>query len=56
MSEMVRRTPRGANLGSAKPEKPGIGILTSGFGAEFDAIFAVCVLLGALWLLMSGYA
>ena len=30
--------------------------LTPGLGEGFDTAFAVCVLLGALWLLVSGYA
>jgi hypothetical protein len=36
--------------------KIGIKILTTRLGEGFDTAFAVCVLLGALWLLVSGYA
>ncbi len=56
MSAILRRTARDASPDSAKPDKAGIGIFASGLGGEFAAVFAVCVLLGALWLLVSGYA
>jgi hypothetical protein len=36
--------------------KIGTRILTTRLGEGFDTAFAVCVLLGALWLLVSGYA
>ena len=36
--------------------KIGITLLTTRIGEGFDTAFAVCVLLGALWLLVSGYA
>jgi hypothetical protein len=39
-----------------RAHKIGITLLTTRLGEGFDAAFAVCVLLGALWLLVSGYA
>jgi hypothetical protein len=33
-----------------------VKLLTARLGEGFDTTFAVCVLLGALWLLVSGYA
>ncbi len=36
--------------------KIGVKLLTARLGEGFDTAFAVCVLLGALWLLVSGYA
>ena len=39
-----------------RANKIGITLLTTRIGEGFDAAFAVCVLLGALWLLVSGYA
>jgi hypothetical protein len=39
-----------------RAHKIGIRILTTQLGEGFDTAFAVCVLLGALWLLVSGYA
>ena len=39
-----------------RAHKIGIRILTTRLGEGFDTAFAVCVLLGALWLLVSGYA
>ena len=55
MSATMQRTAGGATL-RAKPNKIGIKLLTTGLGAGFETAFAVCVLLGALWLLASGYA
>jgi hypothetical protein len=39
-----------------RANKIGIKIFTTRLGEGFDIAFAVCVLLGALWLLVSGYA
>jgi hypothetical protein len=39
-----------------RAHKIGIKILATRLGEGFDTAFAVCVLLGALWLLVSGYA
>jgi hypothetical protein len=36
--------------------KVGIRILATRLGEGFETAFAVCVLLGALWLLVSDYA
>ncbi len=41
---------------ASRAHKIGITILTTRLGESFDAAFALCVLLGALWLLISGYA
>ncbi len=56
MSALLRRTARGVSPDTAEPDKSGVGIFGSGLGGEYDAVFAACVLLGALWLLLSGYA
>ena len=39
-----------------RAHKIGIKILATRLGEGFDTAFAVCVLFGALWLLVSGYA
>jgi hypothetical protein len=39
-----------------RAHKVGVKLLTERLGEGFDTAFAVCVLLGALWLLVSGYA
>jgi hypothetical protein len=39
-----------------RASKIGIRLLTTRLGDGFDTAFALCVLLGALWLLVSGYA
>lgn len=54
MSATLQRAASGTVANRA--HKIGIKILTSRLGEGFDAAFAVCVLLGALWLLISGYA
>jgi hypothetical protein len=41
---------------ATRAHKIGIRIFTTRLGESFDTAFAVCVLLGALWLLASGYA
>jgi hypothetical protein len=56
MSATLQGAARGAAANGAKPNKTGINILSTGLGEGFEATFAVCVLLGALWLLLSGYA
>ncbi|HEY8624037.1 MAG TPA: hypothetical protein VIM74_09225 [Casimicrobiaceae bacterium] len=56
MSATMQCAARGAAADRAKPNKTGINISSGGLGEGFEAAFAVCVLLGALWLLVSGYA
>ena len=56
MSGTLQRAASGATTNRAKPNKIGIKLLTTGLGEGFETAFAVCVLLGALWLLASGYA
>ena len=40
----------------SRANKIGVKLLTTRLGEGFDTAFAICVLLGALWLLVSGYA
>jgi hypothetical protein len=54
MSAILQRADSGTTANRAN--KIGIKILTTRLGEGFDSAFAVCVLLGALWLLVSGYA
>jgi hypothetical protein len=54
MSAILERADGGTTANRAN--KIGIKILTTRLGEGFDTAFAVCVLLGALWLLVSGYA
>jgi hypothetical protein len=54
MSAILQRADSGTTANRAN--KIGIKILTTRLGEGFDTAFAVCVLLGALWLLVSGYA
>lgn len=56
MNALIRRSERGVSVDSAKPAKAGSGFFAIGLGSGLEAAFAVCVLLGALWLLISGYA
>ena len=56
MSGTLQRAVSGATTNRAKPNKIGIKLLTTALGEGFETAFAVCVLLGALWLLASGYA
>jgi hypothetical protein len=56
MNALMRRTARGVSVDSEKPAKAGTGFFAIGLGNGLEAAFAVCVLLGALWLLISGYA
>ena len=55
--QMIATLERAASATAANhAHKIGIRILTTRLGEGFDTAFAVCVLLGALWLLVSGYA
>ena len=55
--QMIATLQRAASATAAnRAHKIGIRILTTRLGEGFDTAFAVCVLLGALWLLVSGYA
>ncbi len=56
MNATLERAASGATANRPKPNKLGIKLLTTGLGEGFETAFAVCVLLGALWLLASGYA
>jgi hypothetical protein len=56
MNAILRRAANGATANREKPDNTGINIFGIGLGEGFGAAFAVCVLLGALWLLVSGYA
>jgi hypothetical protein len=55
MSEMLERV-TGASVDGAKPDWMDLRLLTSSLGEGAEFAFATCVLLGALWLLVSGYA
>jgi hypothetical protein len=55
MNAILRRAARGTNADREKPDKTGINLFGVGLGENFGAAFAVGVMLGALWLLMSGY-
>lgn len=54
MNATLRRGTREA-INREKPGKTGIMIFGAGLGEGFGAAFAVAVMLGALWLLLSGY-
>ena len=55
--QMLATLQRAASATAAnRAHKIGIKILATRLGEGFDTAFAVCVLLGALWLLVSGYA
>jgi hypothetical protein len=56
MNAILRRTARGASAHREKPTANGINLFGTGFSEGFGAAFAVCVMLVALWLLVSGYA
>ncbi len=54
MSATLQRA--AAATAANRPHKIVVKLLTGRLGEGFDTAFAVCVLLGALWLLVSGYA
>ena len=54
MSAILQRA--ASTTAANRANKIGIKIFTTRLGEGFDIAFAVCVLLGALWLLVSGYA
>ena len=55
--QMIATLQRAVSATAAdRAHKIGIKILATRLGEGFDTAFAVCVLLGALWLLVSGYA
>jgi hypothetical protein len=56
MSATLGRAISGATANRAKPDKIGNRTVTTGLGEGFEFAFAVFVLLGARWLLASGYA
>jgi hypothetical protein len=56
MNATLERPTGGAYANRAKPDKIGNRITTASLGEGFEFAFAVCVLLGAVWLLASGYA
>lgn len=55
MSTTLERATSGAAATRPKPDKFGNRTVTAGLGEGFEFAFAVFVLLGALWLLASGY-
>ena len=55
--QMIATLQRAASATAAsRAHKIGVKLLTTRLGEGFDTTFAMCVLLGALWLLVSGYA
>jgi len=55
--QMIATLQRAASVTVAnRAHKIGIKLMTTRVGEGFDTAFAICVLLGALWLLVSGYA
>jgi hypothetical protein len=56
MSATLQREARGATANRTTPNTISIKPFMTGLGEGFETAFAVCVLLGALWLLVSGYA
>ena len=55
MNAILRRAARGAGANREKPDNAGINLFGVGLGENFGAAFAIAVMLGALWLLVSGY-
>ena len=55
MSVILERV-TGASADGAKPDWMDLTLLTSSLGEGAEFAFAISVLLGALWLLVSGYA
>jgi hypothetical protein len=55
MNAILRRAARGAGANREKPEQTGTNLFGVGVGENFGAAFAISVMLGALWLLASGY-
>jgi hypothetical protein len=55
MNAILRRATRGETANRDKPGKAGMMILGANLGDGFEAAFAIGVMLGALWLLVSGY-
>ena len=56
MSATLERAASAASENRPKPSKIGIRMLTTGLGEGCEIVFAGCVWLGALWLLVFGYA
>jgi len=55
--QMIATLQRAASATAAsRTHKIAVKILMTRLGEGFDTAFAACVLLGALWLLVSGYA
>jgi hypothetical protein len=54
MNATLRRGTR-ETLNRDESNKTGITIFGAGLGEGFGAAFAIAVMLGALWLLLSGY-
>jgi hypothetical protein len=55
MNAILRRTARDETSNREKPSKTTMTILGASLGDGFEAAFAIGVMLGALWLLVSGY-
>ncbi len=56
MNAILRRNVSDRAAGNAKPDKSGVNFFGVGFGEGFEVAFAISVMLGALWLLVSGFA
>jgi len=60
MNAILRRAARGSSANRERPDNAGINLaginlFGVGLGENFGAAFAISVMLGALWLLVSGY-
>jgi hypothetical protein len=55
MNAILRRVARGNSANRERPDNAGINLFGVGLGENFGAAFAISVMLGALWLLVSGY-
>jgi hypothetical protein len=55
MNAILRRAARGSSANRERPANAGINLFGVGMGENVGAGFAVAVMLGALWLLVSGY-
>ena len=56
MNAILRRNVRIGATENAKPDKSGVNLFGTGLGEGFESAFAIGVMLGALWLLVAGYA
>ena len=56
MNAILRRNVRISATRNATPEKSGVNLFSASLGEGFGSAFAIGVMLGALWLLVAGYA